>query len=279
MSEDLYFYTYRKCYFPLDTTRIDEAEYLLLGVPFDSTQTGMTGARYGPSSIRMASFDLEHYDPEEDLDLSEIRLHDIGDVDCVPGSPVETFNRIRHTMENIPPQKKLISLGGEHSISLPIIDMLRPQMVISFDAHPDLRNDYMGVGLSHSSVMRRVNERGIPLEIIGAREGSKEEFDYAKGNGIGVVPPQLIDDYKGPSDKDIYISIDLDVFDRLEVGNPVPGGIDFNTFCKITKELIRKNSIRGFDIVELSSQPNEYSSYFAAKLLFKMISYLESYKD
>ena len=238
MLEDLQFYTYRKCFFPLDSSNPEDSDYFLLGIPFDSTQTGMTGSRNGPSSIRMASFELELYDIETRLDLSKVAIYDIGDIDCIPGSPEKTYERILHTIKNIPSNKTLITLGGEHSITYPIAKELKVDRVVSFDAHPDLRNSYMGVELSHSSVMRRLHEVGIDIDVIGVREGSREEAEYANENQIPLIPPLDMKDYKVPSNEDLYISIDLDVFDNLAVGNPVPGGIDFNQFLILLKDII-----------------------------------------
>jgi len=279
MLEDLYFYTYRKCYFPLDGTPLEEADFCLMGIPFDSTQTGRTGSRYGPTSIRLSSFELELFDIGTGIDLSELKLHDIGDLDCVPGSPEGTYERIKDTLRFLPENKTLISIGGEHSVSLPIVEALDPELVISLDAHPDLRDDYMGVRLSHSSVMRRIHENGTDMKILGVREGSREEYDYAIESGIDLKPPSAMSTYKVPKNKDIYISIDLDVFDNVDVGNPVPGGIDFNEGCELIKNVIKKNNVVGMDIVELCSQPNENSSYFAAKLLYKTLAYMQMHKS
>jgi len=278
MLEDLYFYTYRKCFFPLDHSPIDETDYVLLGIPFDSTQTGKTGSRYGPCSIRLASFELESYDMETGMDLSKISLHDIGDIDCVPGSPSETCQRISHTYSNIPKDVKVITLGGEHSITFPISREMAIDSVISFDAHPDLRKDYMGLDLSHSSVMRRIKETGTDVEVLGVREGSLEEANYASDNEITLFSPDALKEYEVPSGKEVYMSLDLDVFDNIDVGNPVPGGISINEFLDIAEMIIANNNVMGLDIVELCSQPNELSSYYAAKLLFKLLSYLEMYR-
>lgn len=277
MLEDLYFYTYKKCYYPLDGMPLDEADYCLIGIPFDSTQTGKTGSRYGPTSIRLSSFELELFDIGTGVDLSELKLHDIGDLDCVPGSPEGTYERAKDTLKFLPEDKTLISLGGEHSISLPIVEALNPDLVISLDAHPDLRDDYMGIRLSHSSVMRRIHETGKDLQILGVREGSKEEYDYAIDNGIDLKPPSTMAGHKIPKKRDVYISIDLDVFDNVDVGNPVPGGISFTQGCEFIRNVIKRNNIVGLDIVELCSQPNEGSSYFAAKLLYKALAYMQKY--
>ncbi|HOP08989.1 MAG TPA: agmatinase [Candidatus Methanofastidiosa archaeon] len=278
MSEDLYFYTYRKCFFPLDRSTLDDSDFLLVGVPFDSTQTGNTGSRYGPSSIRLASFELELYDLETDVDISDIALHDIGDIDCVPGSAEDTFDRIKYTYGRIPKGKTVITLGGEHSITYPIVNSLKVDSVVSFDAHPDLREDYMGLRLSHSSVMRRVFEDGKNVDIVGVREGSRGEAEYALENNIPLIQPMGLDSYSPPEGKDVYISIDLDVFENVDVGNPVPGGMGFDDMLKLSRDIIRNNRVAGFDIVELCSQPNEPSSYLAAKLLYKMVSYIEKYQ-
>ncbi|MHC1598225.1 MAG: agmatinase [Candidatus Methanofastidiosia archaeon] len=274
MSEDLAFYTFKKNCIPLKSPSIDKASYILLGIPFDGTQTGHTGARYGPTSIRNATFELELFDIETAVDLSTITVYDIGDVDCVPGSPSKTFERIASTASQIPHDPIWIGLGGEHSITFPLVKELQPDFVISFDAHPDLRDDYMGLSLSHSCVMRRIHEEGIDCAVIGVRESSKNEYEYANKHKIQLVHPSELSSFSPPKNKKLYITIDLDVLESyINVGNPVPGGISFNDMTIFLKKIIDSNTVVGFDIVELCSRSPDASALVAAKLLYKLIAY------
>lgn len=279
MNEELSFFLYKKAGLALESCPIEQAHIIVLGIPFDSTQTGGTGSRYGPTSIRLASYELEHYDFSTNTDLSDIMLADIGDIDCVPGSATLTLERLESTLNYIPSDTFLISLGGEHSVSTPIVKYLSPDMVVSFDAHPDLRNSYMGNEDSHSSVMRRIHESGKDITLIGVREGSKEEHDYAIENNIHIYGAENCNDVKLPCGKRIYISIDLDVFESyMNVGNPVPGGMQFNDVCSKLSTLFRDNDVCGVDIVELCSIGPDNSAMVAAKLLFKIIAYHKTHE-
>lgn len=278
MFDERSFYTYRKCSLPLSSSECEDAEALLLGIPFDGTQTGITGSRLGPGSIRSAAYELEHFDLETGVDLSDIALCDIGDVDCVPGSPDQTMERIRHTAAHMPKTAFWVMLGGEHSVSFPLIEALAPDLVVSFDAHPDLRSSYMGVGHSHSSVMRRVHESGIDVAIVGARECSKEEYCYAQETGIPLIAPSSLASFEVPRGKRVYISIDLDVFDNVRVGNPVPGGVPFQDVCTLVDAMMGASTVVGLDIVELCADTTDPSSYLAAKLLYKSLAYWKLHK-
>lgn len=278
MLDELSFYTYRKCSLPLASSECGDAEALLLGIPFDGTQTGITGSRLGPSSIRSAAYELEHFDLETGVDLSDVALYDIGDVDCVPGSPDQTMERIRHTAAHMPKTAFWAMVGGEHSVSFPLIEALAPDLVVSFDAHPDLRSSYMGVEHSHSSVMRRVYEAGIDVAILGARECSKEEYRYAQENNIPLIAPFALDSFEIPKGRRVYISIDLDVFDNVRVGNPVPGGIPFQAVCTLVDSIMNESDVVGIDIMELCADTTDPSSYLAAKLLYKSLAYWKTHK-
>jgi agmatinase len=274
MNEDFSFYTYRKMSVPLCHADVADASYIVAGYPFDGTQTGRTGARYGPTSLRAAMFELEQYDLETGMDLSGAQVCDIGDVDCVPGSPEQTTDRIFHTAKAFPSHACAVGIGGEHSISYPIVKALRPEMVVSFDAHPDLRDDYMGVSCSHSSVMRRIHEEEVDVAILGVREGSRDEARYAKDNAIPLISPASIDSFNTPTDKEVYISIDLDVFGtHMNVGNPMPGGLSFDQVCTLMRTIVDNNDVRGIDIVELCSERVDGSAMLAAKLAYKFIAY------
>ncbi|MHC1605166.1 MAG: agmatinase [Candidatus Methanofastidiosia archaeon] len=274
MLEDLNFYISRKMRFPLSNTSLEKADFVLFGIPFDSTQSGNTGARYGPTAIRWASFDLEIFDFETKVDLTLPRICDIGDIECVPGSPELTRNRILYTVKRVPKNKIWIGLGGEHSITYPLVETLKPDIVISFDAHPDLRDNYMGEKLSHSSVMQRIHETGADINILGVRECSKEEYIYSKKHNISLVSPEDLHTFTLPKNKKVYLSIDLDVFESyLKVGNPVPGGVTFSQVQGLLNKIITSNKVVGFDIVELCSDSRDASSIFASKLLYKLISY------
>ena len=216
---------------------LSEAEVVLLGVPFDGTCTGLPGTRLAPSRIR-EDFDLfvSGHDPELG-DLSDVKLFDAGDVDVVHGSPEDTFDRVAEAVRDIRDETKapIITMGGDHSITVPVVTALAEMEkfgYVCYDAHLDLMDDFNGYPNSHTCVNRRVMEVVKDVEIVGARAGSKEEWDYAKN--LKKVTGKC------------YVSIDCDVVGLLPVGTPVPGGMWVGDLWKD----ILKRKIVAADIME-----------------------------
>ena len=246
---------------------LDEAEVVLLGVPFDSTTTGLPGTRLGPDRIREEFRNwASTYDPELGS-LDDVKLVDIGNVDVVYGDPKATLDRTYEVVKGIieeNPKIKLITLGGEHSITFPIVkamlDSKRKFDYLCFDAHWDLLDSYLGLKESHASVNRRISEvLGLNrMEIKGPRIGEKEEWDLAKKLGKAKDP--------------VYLSVDLDVLDNIPVGTPVPGGWDFN---KLWGE-IKNRKIVSADIVEYDPMlgTNSTPSELLRRLILKMSLHL-----
>lgn len=255
-----------KIYFPLDTVSYDSADIVLLGVPLDSTASSLPGQRFGPLSIRRASFDLELFDMETETDLSTVRLHDAGDLHVVPGNIQETLERVEETIAEYR-GKNVVVLGGEHSITYPAVKAVEPEAVVSLDAHFDLRDTYLGEKFSHACVMRRIYELGVQEYILGVRQASKEEYAFIKDASI---------DTHIPRGKKIYLSIDMDVFDCEHVGNYVPGGMTFSEGVSLVKKIIAQNEILGFDICEVRARTVNRTSLTAANLLYKILRYMRT---
>lgn len=245
-------------------TPYQDAKIVLVGVPFDGTTSFRPGTRFAPSAIRPDSYGLETYSPYLDLDLEDYLLCDLGDIDLPLGNTPCVLEEI-HKVSNqlIIDNKKPLIIGGEHLVSLPIIETLAKQYpdlcIIHFDAHTDLREDYMGQPLSHASVMRRAWDILGDNRIFqfGIRSGTKEEFTWAKDhthlhpfNLEGLE--EIVDSLK---DRPVYLSIDLDVLDPSifpGTGTPEPGGVSFKTLINAFKQLSKLNQLVGADIVELS---------------------------
>lgn len=245
-------------------TPYQDAKIVLVGVPFDGTTSFRPGTRFAPSAIRPDSYGLETYSPYLDLDLEDYQLCDLGDIDLPLGNTPCVLEEIQKVSNQlIIDNKKPLIIGGEHLISLPIIETLAKQYpdlcIIHFDAHTDLREDYMGQPLSHASVMRRAWDILGDNRIFqfGIRSGTKEEFTWAKDHthlhpfdleGLEEIVEVL-------KDKPVYLSIDLDVLDPSifpGTGTPEPGGVSFNTLINAFKQLSQLNQLVGADIVELS---------------------------
>jgi len=262
----------------------EESKVVILGCPFDATASFRPGARFGPSAIRRASWGIETFSPYFERDLSQLSVHDMGDLELPLGEKKASLALIRKALRRILTGKKFsILLGGDHLITLPIVEeILRvyPHLyLIQIDAHADLREDYLGETYSHSTVMRRVVDHlgEGRLFQVGIRSGIEEEFKLAKKMKSIVSSDRgsLRSMVRRLRNQPVYISLDLDVIDPSllpGVGAPEPGGFTFERFISLLKELQPLHVI-GFDMVELTPDydPTQVSSITASVLLREMI--------
>ena len=257
---------------------------VILGCPFDGTASFRPGARFGPSAIRRASWGIDTYSPYLKRDLSQLRLHDMGDLELPLGEKGLSLTMIREAVRRILSAKKFpILLGGDHLISLPAVEevlQIYPHLrIVHIDAHTDLREDYLGEVFSHSTVMRKIVdclEKGRLFQI-GIRSGAKEEFDFAKKmkSIVPTHPNSLRALVKRIGKQPVYVTFDVDAMDPSlvpGVGTPEPGGLTFEAFIAILKEL-RPLRVVGFDLVELTPDydPTQVSSVTASVILREMI--------
>ena len=261
-----------------------ESKIILLGCPFDGSASFRPGARFGPSAIRRASWGIETFSPYSGRDLSQLSVHDMGDLELPLGEKKLSLTLIRKALRKILSEKKFpISLGGDHLITLPIVEeVLRvyPSLyLLQIDAHADLREDYLGETLSHCTVMKRVLDRlgKGRLFQVGIRSGTEEEFELARRmkSIVSVDQDSPRSMVKRLRNKPVYLSLDLDVIDPSllpGVGTPEPGGFTFQGFISLLKELQPLHVI-GFDMVELTPDydPTQVSSITASVLLREMI--------
>jgi agmatinase len=270
----------------------DQAVYIILGVPFDLTSTYRTGARFGPTAIREASLNIEPYSFSSKVDVEDLRLHDLGDLD-VTSDTEETLKRLTVVTQELFEEKKTpVLIGGEHTITLGATRAVGKNCaIISFDAHLDLRNEYMNLATSHATFMRRINEQVGPDKIveIGTRAVCKEELNYAKNTGIAFLTVQEI--RSGGVEKavrkiekilsgikQLYLTIDLDVLDpgfAPAVQNPEPGGLCPYTFYELLNEIVDRRVV-AFDVVEVAPHyDNGVTAIQAARVLFEGLCHLE----
>ena len=229
----------------------------ILGVPFDSTETTLSGQRKAPDSIRNAFLNIETGDVFD-------KLTDAGNLMVVHGSASKTLSRLEQTIDDLfSGNKEVIPvlLGGEHTVTLGAVKSMIKRHgefdILCFDAHYDLKNNWQTEKLNHSTVMRRIYELNKNIGFIGVREYSCEEKDFFKKNGIG----RNLDKIKR-SGKPLYVSVDVDVFDTSVmpgVSDSVPGGIRVKEFFDVMK-LFKKRKIIGMDIVEFNPLVEEYST-------------------
>ncbi len=262
----------------------EKARTVIVGCPFDAGASFRPGARFGPSALRKASWGIETYSPYFRRDLTELPIHDCGDLELPLGEKKIAFNLIRKAVRKILSEHKFpVLLGGDHLITLPVLEevvRVYPGLrLLQLDAHTDLREDYLGETVSHSTVMKRASERlgRGRLYQLGVRSGTKEEFAQAIKMRSIVSPDQksIRSLIRTLGNKPVYLTLDLDLFDPSllpGVGTPEPGGLGFEQFIKLLKALSSLRVI-GFDIVELTPDydPTQISSVTASVILREMI--------
>lgn len=243
----------------------EEAKIVLFGAPFDSTTSFRPGARFGSSAIRHESFGLETYSPYQNKDLCDIKVFDYGDLELCFGLAEAALLDIEKTATEILNHNKLpFMIGGEHLVTYGAVRAAvkkYPNLhIIHFDAHADLREDYLGATLSHACVMKRC------YDLIGddkihqfcIRSGEKSEFEFAREHtdmhpfnfdGLEELVNKLRE-----SHTPIYFTVDLDCLDPSifpGTGTPEAGGITFNELLSAIM-LVSKTNIIGADINELA---------------------------
>ena len=219
----------------------EESRIVLYGAPYDSTTSFRPGARFGPSAMRHESFGLETYSPYQDLDLADTAIFDSGDLElCFGSSELALADITARAAEILKDGKFPLLLGGEHLVTLGAVRAAAEQYpglhILHFDAHADLRNDYLGAQLSHACVMRRCHELLGDGQIhqFCIRSGDHSEFAFAKSHTElqlfsfeGLA--ELIETLRR-EDAPVYLSIDLDCLDPSVfpgTGTPEAGGVSF----------------------------------------------------
>lgn len=269
---------------------VEDAKYAILGVPFDFTSTYRPGSRFGPAAIREASINLETYCLRNGLDAEDLRIQDIGDLE-VHNDTNETLQRLHLVLKEIVDAKQTpIVLGGEHTVTYGCIQTFQDTGIITFDAHMDLRNEYLGTNLSHATFMRRICEQlgADKIVEIGIRAVCREELNFAEktglryvtsldiGNrGVTKIVQELQDWIK--NFQQVYVSIDMDVLDPAYapgVGNPVPEGISTTTLLDLLRGICDRRVV-GFDVVEVAPRYDfGVTALQAAHIIFNIMSFL-----
>jgi len=243
---------------------LGSADVGCLGVPFDGTSTGRVGRREAPNEIRKMSYNLETFSTYAKKDLKDLKMTDMGNVAVSPGDTDESLKRIEETVRDIKDKFPVI-VGGEHIITLPVVKALlkeHPKLtVLQFDAHLDMKNEYLGNKYSHVTVMRRLTEilgKGRIIQV-GARSFDPGEKEFAKKNTVLKTPENLLKyNINGP----VYVTIDMDVFDPSlapGVSTPAPGGMVPERFFELVRELGNRLEVVGFDVVEPCPQHDDAS--------------------
>ena len=263
----------------------EDARIVLFGAPFDSTTSYRPGTRFASQAIRNESYGLETYSPYQDKDMEDISVMDSGDIELAIGDTEGVLKQIEERTEIILENNKLpFMVGGEHLVTLGAFRAVQKKYpdvhIIHFDAHADLRENYLGVELSHASVIRRCWDIIGDGKIFqfGIRSGEKAEFMWAKDHtkmkkfsldGI----EEVIESLKG---KDVYFTVDLDVLDPSVfpgTGTPEAGGVTFEELRKAVTKVCRMCNIVGCDVNELSPHYDQsgVSTAVACKIIREML--------
>ena len=262
----------------------EEAKVILFGAPFDSTTSYRPGTRFASSSIRKESFGLEIYSPYQDVELEEKAVCDVGDLELPFGNARKALQIIENQTAQIISDNKIpLLIGGEHLVTYGSVKALAQKYpdlhIIHFDAHADLREDYMGEALSHATVLRRCHDLLGDQRIFqfGIRSGDKAEFEFAKTHVVQErftrnTLKSVVTSLKG---KPIYLTVDLDVLDPSQfpaTGTPEAGGWDFNTLRTAIMDVLSLNVV-GLDVNELNPMLDAtgQSTALAGKIIREII--------
>jgi len=270
------------------TTNFDKARVVILPIPLDRTTSYVPGTRNGPHEILVASSHMELWDEETQTDVHGIGIFTLPEMEFPFGTMDEVMAEIRRvTSELVSRDKFIVSLGGEHAITGPLVAAYASRYpglsVLQLDAHADLRDTYMGTRHNHACAMRRVLEhaRGTQVAI---RSLSPEEAAAAP-----ALPTEIFYDYNMREQPDwidrivdslsetVYVTIDVDGFDPAimpATGTPEPGGLSWYEALALLRRTIERRHVVGCDIVELSPMPgNVAPTFLCAKLIYKILSY------
>ncbi len=263
----------------------EKADTVIFGAPFDSTTSYRPGTRFASRTMRAESYALETYSPYLDADVEDLRVHDGGDLELCFGDTQTALGAIEDkTAQILADGKRPVMIGGEHLVTLGAVRAAakkHPDLhVIHFDAHTDLREDYLGATLSHATVMRRVWDILGDGRIgqFGIRSGLKEEFEWANAHthlqkfdfaGLEDVVRNL-------QGKPVYFSIDLDVLDPSVfpgTGTPEPGGVSFMQLLEAVYAVCKPLNIVACDLNELSPvyDPSGIATAAALKILRELL--------
>lgn len=264
----------------------EEAKIVLFGAPYDSTTSFRPGTRFASSAMRNESFGIETYSPYQDKDLLDINVFDSGDLELPFGNPDNALEDIENRAREILSDGKIpCMIGGEHLVTLGTVraaaEFYEDLHVVHFDAHADLRDDYLGVKNSHACVLHRCWDIVGDEKIyqFGIRSGDRDEFKFAKEhtymNKFNFdTLSEITEKLKG---KPVYFTLDLDVLDPSEfpgTGTPEAGGVSFTQLLNAVREVSKLNIV-GFDVNELSPVYDQTgrSTALACKILREILLY------
>ncbi len=264
-----------------------KSKAVIMPVPYEMTTTYLKGTAKAPRAIIEASKKLELYDEELDKVISDIGICTLAPLKISEKNEAMALRVKQHCLKVLNDNKFPVIIGGEHSISTGVVLAVKQKYtdfsVLQFDAHADLRDEYKGSRYNHGCAMARIREHADAVQV-GIRSLSCEESESIRKNNYKIIWDKdrkdiasCIKEILGGLKKDVYITIDADVFDPgflPSVGTPEPGGLLWYDILDITKAVFKNKNVVGLDLVELCpSAVSKASDFIAAKLIYKMLGY------
>jgi agmatinase len=270
------------------TRSFEDSRVVILPVPVDRTTSYASGTRNGPREILQASSHMELWDEEVGADVHDVGIFTLPEMELPFGEMVPLIDEIRRVAAEILARGKfLVTLGGEHSITPPLVAAAAAQhpglSVLQIDAHADLRDSYMGTPHNHACAMRRSLEYA-PITQVGIRSMSADEARALPGLGTVIFYDatmrrdpawidRIVDTLTGP----VYLTIDVDGMDPAimpATGTPEPGGLSWYEILALLRATIARHTVVACDIVELSPLPGILApNFLCAKLVYKILTY------
>jgi agmatinase len=277
-----------------DACSAEDAAALILPIPFDRTTSYVSGTRYGPSALLAASAQVELWDEEIGVDVHGRGIVTLPELDLSSFTLDDAIGEIRRVASALAETGKfVITLGGEHSITPPLVDVAasrhRGLSVLQIDAHADLRPSYLGQRHSHACAMRRAIDFA-PLVQVGIRNISTEEVEVVPQLDTTIFydwnmrdDPSWIDRAVDALSDHVYVTIDLDGLDPATmpaVGTPEPGGLSWRELTTLLRRTFERRHVVACDVVELCPIPGMASpNFIAAKLVYKLLTYKLGLKE
>ena len=267
-----------------EDSSFERSRIVVLPVPYDSTVSARAGTRDGPRAIIEASADMELYDVGMGSEPWRHGIHTFPEVAPHTGSPEAMADRVESVVgELLDAGKFVVTLGGEHTVAVGAVRAHAKRTpglsVLAFDAHSDMRDEYLDSKFNHACTLRRAHECA-PVTQVGLRSASFEDAKFVRDEGLAFFSPK---EYRAAGAQAVidrlsdavYITIDLDHFDPAEmsaVGTPEPGGMHWDEVCDLLIAVTKAKRVVGFDVTELSPSLGPRScAQLAAKLTYRLM--------
>lgn len=249
-----------------------DADYVIVGAPLDVSTTYQPGTRFGPARMRQVAQSFEDYDHHTDARFTALSVTDQGDVR--PGDDAEEYlTFLEGELREIAAEAVPLLLGGEHTVSVAGVRALEPDVFVTLDAHPDLRESFGGNPYSHATVSNHALDVADSVVVLGARAGSEAEWERAADADVTAVPPEAVGDWEPAfGDRSVYLSVDIDAADpgfAPGTGTLEPFGLSPGEMRRVVRAAAPWTV--GFDVVEVNDRDDDQAAVLGAKLLREFV--------